>query len=68
MTKKKDRKKSDIPGDPVTHFFEMILQESFSNPDYSVHPPADEHYSVIPEDDKIKWEPNYSSRRGLLYG
>jgi hypothetical protein len=61
MTKKKDRKKSDVPGDPATHFFEKILDECFSNPQYFVQPPAEEYYSEIPEDDKMKWDPNDST-------
>jgi hypothetical protein len=59
LSKKKGRKKSDIPGDPTTHFFEHVLTDAFSNRSYIVgHPP---HYEDFPEEEKGKWEPNDSA-------
>ena len=58
MTKKKDRKKSDIPGDPTTHFFEMVLKEAYMKPEYKVAPPAKCCYNEFPEEEKAKWDPN----------
>jgi hypothetical protein len=58
MTKKKDRKKSDVAGDPVTHFFAQILTECFLNSDYVVSPPPAQYYDQFPEEEKEKWDPN----------
>ena len=61
MTKKKDRKKSDISGDPINHFFEEALTECFSNPEYLATPPAECYYNEIPEDERANWDPNHIS-------
>jgi hypothetical protein len=61
MTKKKSKQKSDIPGDATTHFFEHIVQESFSNVAYQVFPPPDCYYSEFPEEEKGSWDPNDSA-------
>ena len=61
MSKKKDRKKSDIQGDPTDHFFEKILEECFSNSDYVVTPPSDIYYNDFPEDEVGTWDPNHPS-------
>jgi hypothetical protein len=61
LTKKKNRKKSDIPGDPTTHFFEHILAECFAKEDYVVPLPAAQYYDEFPEGEKTKWEPNSPS-------
>jgi len=58
MTKKKDRKNSDQSGDVVTHFYEMILEEAFMNPDYECPKPPDEHWSGFPELERDLWDPN----------
>jgi hypothetical protein len=58
MTRKKDRKKSDVPGDPTLHFFESILTECFLNPSYQVMPPPSKYYDEFPEDEKGNWGPN----------
>jgi hypothetical protein len=58
LSKKKNRSKSDIAGDPNTHFFEHILTESFMNPSYQVRPPAACYYDEFPEEEKEKWNPN----------
>lgn len=59
LSKKKDRKKSDVPGDPNTHFFELILTEAFSNIDYVVSPPSACYYDDFPEEEKGSWDPNH---------
>ena len=61
MSKKKDRKKSDIQGDPANHFFEKILHECFSNSDYVATPPSDVYYSEFPQDEVGTWDPNHPS-------
>ena len=61
MTKKKDRCKSDVMGDPTTHFFDKIVQECFLNRDYIVSPPSDRYYREFPEDEKGSWDPNHQS-------
>jgi hypothetical protein len=61
MTKKNDRKKCDIPGDPTTHFFEKILLEAFMNIDYCVSPPLESYFDEFPEDEKAGWDPNHHS-------
>jgi hypothetical protein len=58
MSRKKDRTKSDIAGDPTTHFFEQILTEAFLNEEYIVSPPAAEYYDEFPEEEKGSWDPN----------
>jgi hypothetical protein len=70
MSKKKTKQKCDVPGDPTTHFFEHIVQESFLNKNYVVPPPSDCYYSEFPEDEKGSWDPNDSAifeheRKGL---
>jgi hypothetical protein len=61
MSKKKNRNKSDITGDPITHFFEEILTEYFLNKGYVAPMPSDGHYSEFPEEEKGSWEPNHPS-------
>jgi hypothetical protein len=61
MTKKKDRKRSDIPGDPTNNFFELVLSECFTNAEYVAAPPSPQYYDDFPEDDKSKWDPNHPS-------
>lgn len=61
MSKKKDRKKSDITGDPTTHFFEEVLTECFLNPQYVLSLPPDVYYSEFPEEEKGNWDPNHPS-------
>jgi hypothetical protein len=61
MSKKKNRMKSDIPGDHVTNFFETILTECFSNPSYEAVPPPQEYYSQFPEEERETWNPNSAS-------
>ena len=61
MSKKKDRKKSDIQGDPTDHFFEKILEECFSNSAYVASTPSDIYYNEFPEDEVASWDPNHSS-------
>jgi hypothetical protein len=58
MSKKKDRKKSDLSKDPNTTFFEEILGTCFMNNSYVAGRPADEHYNEFPEDEKGSWDPN----------
>lgn len=58
MTNKKDRKKSDVPGDPIKAFFEVALTE-FSDASVVVPRPREEHWnSEHIEEDKEKWDPN----------
>jgi hypothetical protein len=61
MTKRKDRKKSDIQGDPTDHFFEKILQECFSNADYVATPPSEMYLNDFPIDEVGAWDPNHPS-------
>jgi hypothetical protein len=61
MSKKKDRKKSDVQGDPTDHFFEKILGECFSNTEYIATPPKDMYFGEFPEDEKGSWDPNHPS-------
>ena len=61
MSKKKDRKKSDITGDPVTHFFEQILKENFMESAYVAPRPPDNYYTMFPEEEKEAWDPNDSA-------
>jgi len=58
LSKRKNRAKADISGDPTNHFFEDILVECFLNKSYIAHKPMDEHYAAFPEEDKLKWDPN----------
>ena len=58
---KEDRKKSDITGDLVTHFFELILKNCFSDQDCILSPPDDSHCGEFPEDEKGNWDPNHPS-------
>jgi hypothetical protein len=58
MSRKKNRLKSDQSGDPNTHFFDLIVEESFCNPSYQVVPPADCYYAEFPEEEKGSWNPN----------
>ena len=60
MTKKKNRSKSDITGDHVLNFFEVI-KEDFSSPNYIASFPNDKYYSNFPEDEKGGWDPNNAS-------
>lgn len=59
MAKKKDRKKSDITGDPTTHFFEEALEKCFMNEDYEANPPAAVYHNEFAEEDKAGWDPNH---------
>ena len=61
LSKKKDRKKSDIQGDPVDHFFQKVLEDSFSNTEYVVTPPNEIYYNEFPDDEKGGWDPNHVS-------
>jgi hypothetical protein len=58
LTKKKDRKQSDIAGDPALHFFEKVLSECFMNPSYVAPHPSDVYYNEFPEDERVNWDPN----------
>jgi hypothetical protein len=58
LTKKKDQRKADVPGDPTTSFFEQIVTEAFMNQDYFISPPPDVYYDQFPEDEKGNWDPN----------
>jgi len=61
MTNKKDRKKSDMPGDPTLAFYEIAL-EQFHDPDFVVPRPNDENWSSEHiEADKETWDPNNPS-------
>jgi hypothetical protein len=61
LTKKKDRKQSDINGDPALHFFKKVLTECFLNPDYVVSHPPERFYNEFPEDERGGWDPNDAS-------
>ena len=61
MTKKKDRKRSDISGDPINNIFELVLTECFTNAEYVATPPSPQYYDAFPEDEKSKWDPNHYS-------
>eukprot|EP00980_Cylindrotheca_fusiformis_P018205 scaffold5895_cov150-Cylindrotheca_fusiformis.AAC.2 len=56
LSKRLDRKKSDISGDTTTHFFQHILNESFLNPEYRVTAPSE--FDEFPEDERDNWDPN----------
>lgn len=58
MTKKKDRRKSDVAGDPTTNFFQQIVKDCYLNAEYVVTPPQEQYYSEFPEDEKCNWDPN----------
>jgi hypothetical protein len=60
LTKKKDRTKSDVEGDLSTNFFEQIVSDCFSNPQYHVGMPPSQFYDDFPEDEKGNWDPNDS--------
>jgi hypothetical protein len=55
MSRKKDRKMSDVTGDPILHFYELILNDCFLNRDYHIDLPAE--YNDFPEDEKGTWDP-----------
>lgn len=59
LKKKTTRKMSDIKGNPVTHFFEMILDEAFSNADYKISQPP--YFDEFPQDERETWDPNDSA-------
>jgi hypothetical protein len=61
LSKKKDRKKSDINGDPNLHFFEKLLGDWYLNQEYVAPQPKDEYWDQFPEDEKEVWNPNCSS-------
>ena len=61
LSKKKDRKKSDVQGDPVDHFFQKVLEDSFSNTEYVMTPPNDIYYNEFPDDEKGGWDPKHVS-------
>ena len=61
MSKKKDRKKADVPGDPTTHFFEKTLDDCFANSEYVVHPPQMQCMEAIDPEDKSVWQPNHTT-------
>ena len=60
MSKKKDRKKADIPGDSAVHFFEKIVKDAFLNRNYVVSPDL-KYYDEFPEDERVTWNPNDAS-------
>jgi len=58
MTNKKDRKKSDVPGDATRSFFSDALKD-FANPLFEVPSPHDELWlSDHLEEDHDRWDPN----------
>jgi hypothetical protein len=57
MSKKKNRSKSDIPGDHVGNFYEVV-HDDFINQDYTATPPLEQYYNNFPEDEKGSWDPN----------
>lgn len=57
MSKKKNRAKSDIPGDHVTNFYEVV-RDDFMSQDYTASHPDDKYYNEFPEDEKASWDPN----------
>lgn len=57
MSNKKDRTKSDVPGDPTLSFFEKAV-ESFLDVCFIVKGPREEFMERFPEEDKICWDPN----------
>ena len=61
MTMKSHRKKSDVSGDLITHFFTQILQECFLNNQCVAKRPFNECYCEFPEEEKVNWDPNHSS-------
>lgn len=61
MSKKKDRAKSDVSGDPVSHFFEQTLTDCFLNPLYKIPLPPEHYYVEFPDEEKANWDPNDSS-------
>lgn len=56
MTKQKTRTKADIPGDPVLHFFEDIVDD-FMKLDHVIQPPPEEFSDEV----KATWDPNHHS-------
>ena len=57
MSNKKDRNKSDIPGDHVENYFNDAVID-FLNPAYLVNQPNEENVREFPEEDRAAWDPN----------
>jgi len=58
MTNRKDRKKSDVPGDTTRNFFVEAL-DYFLDPTFEVGPPREEHWSSEHiDEDRDRWDPN----------
>jgi len=60
VTNKKDRKKSDVAGDPNLSFFESILPD-FRDVLHDVKHPLEECMADFDDEDKSKWDPNDQS-------
>lgn len=58
MTNRKDRCHSDITGDFVLHFFEQVMKDSFSNPEYKPPQPQRDLFGNIDDDEILQWDPN----------
>lgn len=61
VSKKKNRTKADVPGDPALHFFEKILSDCFANEAHQVPHPPSHHCDEFPEELKGSWDPNAPS-------
>ena len=58
MTNKKHRKKSDQTRDLTANFFDEMVESDYLDGTYVVTPPAEEHFSKFPEEEKGSWDPN----------
>ena len=58
MSKKKDRQKQDITGDPVLNWHDKVVVDCFLNAGCACNPPKSEYYDEFPEDEKGSWDPN----------
>jgi hypothetical protein len=58
MSNRKDRIHSDIAGDFVLHFFEHMLTESFSNPQYKPPQASIDRFGDITVEERSMWDPN----------
>lgn len=71
MSRKKDRKKSDVTGDPALNFHQLILHACFLNTSCVVAPPDDGHCDAFLDEDKAQMDPNhfsFLSMKGMLHG